>query len=140
MFAAENHAAARAAQAFVGGCSHNIEARVQRIGQHVGRNHARYVRYVRHGQRTYFSGYRPEGRIVVLPWIRRVSAENDLRLALQGQFAHFVEVDGARLIRPGLVPDEIEDLPHVRYRSAMGQVSSMGEVHAQDRIARFHEG
>ena len=61
-------------------------------------------------------------------------------MRFQGHSAHFVEVDGSCPVRPGLVADEVEELSHMRDRSAMGQVPSVGEVHAQDRISRFHKG
>ena len=135
---AQDHAAARTAKGFVRSGGHDVEAEIQRVGQSAARHHARVVGRVAHGQGAHFVGYRLERCVIQITRIGGVPGQQQLGTMLQRSLADGFEVERT-VCRVGLVADEIEELAHMRYGRSVGQVSAVGKIHGQDRIAGLQQ-
>src|SRR5262249_61924279 len=77
-----------------------------------------------------------ESREVDLPNVRRGARDDDLRAVLPGEARQLVVVDPLVLLAAA-VGDDLEVLAREGERVAVRQVPAVGEVHAEDRVARL---
>ena len=132
--AAQNHAAARAAQGFVGGSGHEIGKR-HGVGVFTTGNQAGIVRHVYKKIRAYFVGDFAEFRPVDFQRISRCAGHDHFGFVLLRQTLHFGIIEHFVFIQA--VGNGVVELAGNIHRSAVGEVAAVGETHAQNGVARL---
>jgi hypothetical protein len=103
------------------------------LGCSAGGNKAGDVGHVHHEQGSHFIRNGPETVKVYDPGVGTGTGHDQFWLALPGQPGQLIVIDGLGFTVHA-VPDHIVHLAGEGNRCAVGQVASMGKVHAKDGI------
>jgi hypothetical protein len=133
----QDDAAARAAQALVGGRSHDVGVR-HRVGVHARGDQAGVVGHVDHEDRADVLGDLGEAFEVDAQRIGRGARDDQLGHVLVRLALHRVVVDG--FVGVQAVAHDVEPLAAHVERHAVGQVAAFGQAHAHDGVAGLQEG
>ena len=135
---ADNHAAARAAQGFVGGGGDKVGKR-HRAWVFATGNQAGVVCHVDKQISAYFVGDFAETRPVDFQCVGGSAGHNHFGLVFQRQALYFGIVEHFVFIQA--VADDIVELAGNINGSAVGEMAAVGQTHAHDGVARFeHAG
>ena len=133
----QDEPAARTAQRLVRGGGHHVGVG-HRVGVQARRDQAGEVRHVHHEQGARLVGDLPEAGEVQLARVGRPARDDQLRLVLLGQRLDLVVVDQAVGLAH-VVGHGVEDLARVVDPHAVRQVPAVGQVQAQDGVARLQQ-
>ena len=137
LFLAQNHATTRAAQRFVRGSSDNVGIG---NGVHVQSccNQTGDVRHINHQVSANILG--DFGKFVKpnLTRIRRSAGDNHFGLVLLGQLPNLIIINGLGLFTEAVGHDIVIAARNIN-RTAVRQMSAVGQIHAHDRIARLDQ-
>jgi len=103
---------------------------------HAGGDQPRDVSHVHHQMGATGIGGLAEAREVDLARVRAGARDDELRLVLQGQAHHLVVVDALGLPVHTVGHDTEHEAREVD-RTAVGQVTAMRQVHAEDGVTRL---
>ena len=133
----QNDAAARAAQAFVGGAGHHVSV-WHGVGVDAGGNQAGVVRHVHHKDGAHVFGDLGKASKVDAQAVGGGTGDDQFRFGLVGFSLHGVVVDLFLVVQA--VTDDVEPLAtHVQCH-AVRQVSAFSQAHAHDGVAGFQKG
>ena len=135
--AAQNHAAAWAAQGFVGGGGNEVSVR-HGVGVFAGGNQAGIVCHIHKQIRAHFVGDFAEFRPVNFQGIGGGAGHNHFGFVLKREAFHFGVVEHFVFVQA--VGNGVVELAGNVYRCAVGEVAAVGEAHAEDGVAGFQYG
>ncbi len=135
---AEHHAAARAAERFVGRGGDNVRVGY-RIGMKIGRHQAGNVGHVDQQEGAGLVGDLAEALKIKDSGIGARTDNQELRPVGHRLRFHFVIIDAAGLAIDAVGLHAIEAAGKID-RAAVGEVAPMGQVHSQDRVAGLEQG
>ena len=133
----QNHAAARAAQRFVGRRRHDMRMG-QGIGIEAGRDKAGEMRHVDEEIGADLVGDRAHRREIDGARIGGAAGDDHARPFAPREIAHLVEIDAFGLAADAIGDDSIV-APGQRRRMAVADVAAGGDIHREDHIAEFQE-
>ena len=129
---AQDHAASRSPQGLVGGGGDKV-AVGNRAGVLADGDQACRVGHVRHQQGAAFPSDLTHSLEVDFAGVGAGSGHDELGPVLTGQFSQGIVVDGFRVLPDSVGNDAIHPAGEVQ-RMAMGEVSPVGQVHAEDGL------
>ncbi len=133
----QDDAAARAAQALVGGGGDHVGVG-HGVGVDAGGDQAGVVRHVHQEDRAHVFGHLGETLEIDAQAVGRGAGDDQLGLGFVGLFLHRVVVDGFVGVQP--VADHVEPLAAHVQRHAVGEVAAFGQAHAHDGVAGLQKG
>ena len=133
----ENQGSSRSSERFVRRRHHDMESVVQRIFQQSRSDETSDMRHVGECDSSDFLCDCYEFFVIQFSRIGGESCENDLRFMFQCEFADLFEIHLS--IRRCLVSDEVEYFGEKRHGSSVREMSSVREVHSENRISRIHQ-
>ena len=104
-----------------------------------GRDQARVVGHVDHQLRADLAGDLGKLAVRNLARIRARAGDDQLRLVLAGQRGDLIEVEPVRVARHAVADEVVQHAADVELH-AVRQVSAVGQVEAQHRVARLERG
>ena len=135
---AQDQTTTRTSQCLVGGGGDHITVG-NWAGMHTCCHQPGNVRHIGEQEGTHFIRNGTESREIDGAGIGRITADDQLGLVFERQLANRLHIQALRLLIDAVL-NNVEPLATHVHRRTVGEVTSMAEVHAHDRVAWLQEG
>src|SRR3989344_9155519 len=139
LFTSQDHAATGTAESFVSCGETHIKAKIERILVSTSRNEPSHMRHIHNRDRSHLFPNSLNLRVIHFARVRRVPGQDHLRFLAQCHLPHFRVIELACLHILHLVAHELKNLRDVGDRVPMSEVTSVGEIHPEERVPWFHD-